>query len=175
MSVLDWAFHTDWTCSEQLLRSKHWSFSLCPPSPAVSHLLPVAFTALVFSEHHFSHALVSHSTNTQHTCLQFIRVKSKASITQIPCVYSAVGIKGFSAEGLETGLSQGDSKSEETVSEGPFSSHGNRSALLAYRPKRLDLHMCMQRYGMLVLFVCWPWRTEHWVPLRLPKSLHLPF
>lgn len=27
--------------------------------------------------------------------------------------------------------------------------------------KRLDLHMCMQRYGMLVLFVCCPWPMKN--------------
>lgn len=56
-------------------------------------------------------------------------------MTQTPCVYSAVEIKGFSAEVLKTGLSQGNSKSEENVSEDPFYSPRNRSALLAYRPE----------------------------------------
>jgi len=45
-------------------------------------------------------------------------------------------MKGFLAAVLETGLRQGDSKFKENLSKNPFTSPGNRGALLAHRPEK---------------------------------------
>lgn len=83
MSILDLSFPYR---LDMLVTLKCWSLLPRPPSSSVSRLLPVTLTAPTFCEHRFLHRLVWHSTGTQGTWLQFVRVKSKGFTTCIPCI-----------------------------------------------------------------------------------------
>lgn len=100
MSVLDWVSQADWTCSEQLLRSK-----LVPlPRPgcsALSHSLPVASPAPVCVSITFHAHWMSQSTacNIPGCNLSGTKARTSWHIHLVWC--SAQGIKDFSATVLE--------------------------------------------------------------------------
>lgn len=164
MSVLDWVSHADWTCSEQLLRSKLVPFPR-PGSSALSHSLPLPSVWASLSTHTECHrALLSTSPaaiyqgqkqglRDTYTWCDAVHWGSK--ISQLQCL---------------SGLRQGDSKCAGSLSKCPAYSPGNRDALLAHR---LEETWPAQRYGIFVLFVCCPWKTQHWGPLGFAKSLNL--
>lgn len=152
MSILDWVFHMGWTCSEQLLRSKHQSLSSCPSS-AASHLLPIVFTALL-CKHCFSHPPVLCSSGTQHAWLQLITHKSKGFVTHLSC-HIAWGPKISQLKCLRLASSRGIQNTKKVCLTPLFLTWKQRSCLLTDL-RRLDLHMCSQRCSILVLTVCCP-------------------
>lgn len=119
-------------------------------------------------EHCFSRTLVWQSSALDIRGYNLSGTKARASWHKHFVWYSALGIKDFSAAVLESGLRQGDSKCSGSLSTCPSYSPGNRHALLAHRPEET---WPAQRHGIFVLFVCCPWRTQHWGPLRFAKSL----
>lgn len=92
MSILAWVSHADWTCSEQFLRSRHWSLS--PGLVPQLSVTPCQGRPRL-CEDRFSCTVVWQSTALQHTWLQFIRDKSKDFMTHTLCVIQCTGDQGF--------------------------------------------------------------------------------
>lgn len=166
MSILDC-----FPCRLDVLRTAFKAKALVPFSrPGSSALTAGGAPHARLCEHCFSRTLVWQSSALDIRGYNLSGTKARTSWHKHFVWYSALGIKDFSATVLESGLRQGDSKCAGSLSTCPSYSPGNRHALLAHRPEET---WPAQRHGIFVLFVCCPWRTQHWGPLRFAKSLYL--